>query len=288
MKGNPCFLTPKLPPCYVQLGRVGDLLIILPGLLHHFRSTGVKPVLMTCSQFAGTLKRVSYVETFPVDGIPWNTGARSAWKAAADLYDEVIVPKWWDARLDPPPPRANEPSIELDWQGRRIILSQDEWNSYQYSQWKACGWGRQELLDWPLMFDQRDAHAEAWFATHYLHPKKPNVLYNFSGVSNPMGFEPEVIRALLPLRDKVNLVDLSRIQLDYFTDLLGLYDRSLCVISGDTATLHLAAASRVPLIALLADGWAGSIVKGNEVLRLRYSQIRNNVSTIAGAVQKLL
>jgi hypothetical protein len=265
-------------------------MIILPGLYQIYRSTGVKPVIMICEEFAPMLKRVSYVDAFPVSGVAWNTGARAAAKLARNLYDEVFVPKWWDAHLDPPAPKNNEPFIEVDWRGRRIILAQDEWNSYQYSQWKSCGWSRQQLLDWPLVFDRRDSRDEAFQAGHYLHPKKPNVLYNFSGVSNPLGFEPEVVRELhgLVVSGKINLVDLGRVRLTYLPDLLGLYDRSLCLITGDTSTLHLAAASEIPVIALLADGWAGSIVKGNEKLRLRYSEVRNNVHRIRETVEKLL
>jgi hypothetical protein len=263
-------------------------MILLPGLYHYWRSTGIKPVVMVCEEFVPMFKRLSYVEPFPVSGVMWHTGTRPAAKLARTFYDEVIVPKWWDAHEDPPPPRPNEPTIDLDWRGRRIILSQDEWNSYQYSQWKACGWGRQELLDWPLVFDQRDLYAEQYQAGLHLHPRKPNVLYNFSGVSNPMGFEPEVIRELTGLRERVNFIDLSRIRLTYLPDLLGFYDRAHCLITGDTATLHLAAASGVPLIALLAEGWAGSIVKGNEKLRLRYSEVRRNVHRIRETVEKLL
>lgn len=283
-----CCLIPQSSPCYVQLGRVGDVLIILPGLLRRYQQTGIKPVLMHCEEFSGVLKRVSYVEPFPVNGIPWNTGSRSAMLEARRLYDEVVVPKWWDAHMDPPPPRACEPTIELDWMGRRIIISQDEWNSYQYSQWKTCGWGRQELLDLPLVFDKRDFYAEEFQAKMHLHPKRPNILYNFSGVSNPMGFEPEIIREMHGLRDRANFIDLSRIRLTYFTDLLGFYDRSTALITGDTSTLHLAAASKIPLIALLADGWAGSIVRGNEKLRLRYSEVRRNVHRIRETIEKLI
>lgn len=279
---------PKLPPCYVQLGRFGDLMIILPGLLRRFQESGTRPVVMVCEEFLPMFRRLSYVEPFPVSGVAWHTGSKPSARLARTLYDEVIVPKWWDAHDPAPPPTPNEPHIELDWQGRRLIIDQDEWNSYQYSQWKTCGWGRQELLDWPLIFDQRSARDEAFQAGNYLHPRKPNVLYNFSGISNPVAFEPEIIRALLPLRERINLVDLARIRLTHLPDLLGFYDRSLCLISGDTATLHLAAASKVPLIALLANGWAGSIVKGNEILRLRYSDVRANVNRIAESIYKLL
>lgn len=290
MNKKSCYLIPKLPPCYVQLGRFGDLMIILPGLLNRFQETGVKPVVMVCAEFSSILDGVSYVQAFPVSGIPWTNGVRRALIAAEKYYDEVIVPKWWDCHgMAPPTPPPNEPFVELDWQGRRLIVSQDEWDSYQYSQWKACGWTRQQMLDWPLVFDRRSEKRELDLCAAHLNPRKKNVLYNFSGISNPTsGFEPDIIRQLLPLRDRVNLIDLSRIRAIRIYDLLGMYDRSLCVLSGDTATMHLAGASKVPFIGLVADGGAGSIIKGNEILRLRYHEIRDNVSKISDVIVKLL
>jgi len=284
-----CYFVPKLPPCYVQLGRFGDIMIILPALLRHFQQTGEKPVLMVCEEFSSILDGVSYVHPFPVWGIPWTTGVRRARIAADTYYDKVIVPKWWDCHgMYPPQHRPNEPIIELDWQGRRLIVAQSEWDSYQYSQWKACGLSRQELLDWPLVFDRRDTQRELQLVGHYLNPRKPNVLYNFTGTSNPMGMEPEVMVELRPLIGRVNFVDIGRIKAHRIYDLLGLYDRALCLITGDTSTLHLASCSRVPLIALLADGGAGSIVKGNEVLRLRYHEVGSRRQEIRTAIEKLL
>ncbi len=284
-----CFFIPKLPPCYVHLGRFGDIMIILPSCLRHYQTTGVKPVVMCCEEFASILDGVSYVESFPVSGIPWTNGVRRAMIAATKYYDKVIVPKWWDCHgMEPPPPPPHEPHVELDWMGRRLIVSQSEWDSYQYSQWKSCGHTRQELLDWPLVFDRRDAQREAQLASHHLHPKKPNVLFNFTGTSNPMGYEPEIMRELQPLRDRINIVDLGRIRATRIYDMLGLYDRSLCVITGDTSTLHLAAASKVNLVAILANGGAGSIVKGNEILRIRYNDVPHRKHEVREAIQRLL
>ncbi len=284
-----CSLIPKLPTCYVQLGRFGDLMILLPGVYREFTRTGIKPVILTCEEFSSVLDGVSYVQPFPVTGVRWSNGVRKAMIAAEKYYDKVVVPKWWDCHgMDPPPPPLHEPFTELSFDGRRIIVSQSEWDSYQYSQWKACGWTRQEMLDWPLVFDRRSAEREQFLAKAYLNPRRPNVLYNFSGISNPMALEPEVIRELLTLGNRINLVDIGRIRAERIYDLLGLYDRATCLITGDTSTMHLASASSVPMIALIADGGAGSIVKGNAILRLRYSEVRQNVSSIRNAIQKLL
>ena len=157
-----------------------------------------------------------------------------------------------------------------------------------YSEWRAAGFTRQQLASLPLVFDRRNSDREAFLRSCFFNARKPTVLYNFSGISNPMPAEPEVLNALAPLRDRINLVNLRDITAHRIYDLLGLYDGSLCLITGDTATLHLAAASQVPLVALVANGGAGSIVKGNCVLKLRYKDVGAQVGSIRLAVEKLL
>lgn len=264
-------------------------MIMLPAMLHIFQTTGIKPVMMVCSEFAGTLEGCSYVTAWPVDGFSWHSDVKTA-KAIADYwYDKVVVPKWWDCPgLGPPPPRNDEVPVVLNHQGRRMVVSATEWESYQVSQWKAAGFTRQQLIEWPLVFDNRNLSRELALASRVSHWKRPVVLYNFSGVSNPMGFEPEVLNVLRSMNGRVDLVDLRNVRAERLYDLLGLYDRALCVITGDTSTLHLAAASNVPTIALLANGGAGSIARGNIKLKLRYFEVSARVGEIKSAVEQLL
>ena len=280
----------RQPPCYVQLGRFGDIMILLPALRHLHETTGVTPVVMACAKFATVLEGCSYVTPWPFEGGDWVNSVRAARDHARRFYDEVVVPKWWDcAGMEPPPPPPDEPNpVTLEHCGRRYRVAPGEWDSYQFSQWKACGFTKQNLLDWPLVFDRRSPEREARLVQYTLNPRLPAVLYNFSGISNQMPFAPEVLSALHPLRNRVQFVDLSVVMAHRIYDLLGLYDRAACVLSGDTATLHLAAASKVPLIALLANGGAGSIPRGNCIASLRYHEVRARVGEIRGAVEKLL
>jgi hypothetical protein len=278
------------PACYVQLGRFGDIMILLPAMKQQFDTTGVRPVIMTCAHFASVLEGCSYVKAWPVHNADWVRSVSHARDHAMRYYEKVVVPKWWDCPgMGPPPPMPEEPYTVLRHQdGRQIVIPQQEWDSYMVSQWQACGWTRQQMLDWPLVFDRRSTARELHLAGVHVPLKEPLVLYNFSGISNPMGFEPEVVSALNPLRGRFRMLDLSKVRAARIFDLLGLYDRALCLISGDTATLHLAAASKVPLIALLADGGAGSIVKGNAVSKLRYHEVRARVGEIREAIERLL
>jgi hypothetical protein len=264
-------------------------MILLPAMKHIFDTTGIKPVVMICQEFAGMLEGCSYVIPWPMTGFSWYGDVKLAKSIADYWYDTVIVPKWWDCPgLAPPPPRPDEGTVVLNHQGRRMIVAESEWDSYQFSQWKAAGFTKQEMLDWPLVFDHRNEAREAMLASVHMPPKKPVVLYSFGGLSNPMPYEPEVMSELRSLNGRIHLVDLRHVHAERIQDLLGLYDRALCLITGDTATLHLASASKVPMIALVANGGAGSIPKGNTVLKLRYSEVSAKVSLIRATIEKLL
>lgn len=284
-----CYLQPKTDTCWVHLGRHGDIMILLPALKYFYDKTGIKPIVMVCAEFLGTLECCSYVRPWPMDGFSWFGDVRLGKRIADYWYSNVIVPKWWDCPgLQPPQPKPDEPSTVLNHQGRRMVVAASEWDSYQYSQWRATGLGRQQMLDLPLVFDNRNAAREGFLLSHHMNSKKPVVLYNFSGVSNPMPHEPEVLRSLQPLRERIHLVDMRHIRADKVPDMLGLMDRALCSINGDTATLHLAAASTKPHIAIVANGGAGSIPKGNCILKLRHGEVAARVGEIKTAIEGLL
>jgi len=72
-------------------------------------------------------------------------------------------------------------------------------------------------------------------------------------------------------------------------DLLGLMDRAVGLLTVDTMTLHLAAASKIPYIAYTRDdGQAGSIPKGNCVANIGYSQAVNQLGKTMEIVKSWL
>jgi hypothetical protein len=263
-------------------------MIILPALKHVFDSTGVKPLVMVAGEFAGLLEGVSYVRPWIAPKLSWYREVSLARQIASYWFDEVIVPKWWDCPgLEPKEPSNWEATTFLHHLGRTIKIPAEEWDSYQFSQWRATGFTRQDMMNWPLVFDRRDSFWEEILANSFMHPKLPTVFYNFTGLSNRMPFIPEVMNELYRFKEKIHFVDMGNIRARRIQHLLGLMDRSLCTINGDTATLHLAAASPRPHIALLANGGAGSVPKGNCVLKLRYHQVLDNVRKIADKVEEL-
>jgi hypothetical protein len=273
--------------CMVQLGRFGDLMIMLPALKHIFDTDGVKPMLMTCREFADILDGVSYVEPWVLDGISWISGLRTAYEGARQYtFKNVIVPKYWDCQGMQPAFVPDETGV-LDQSKLAIPIADDEWNSYMFSQWKASGFTRQQIIDWPLVFDKRDLEREATFCKPYFDGT-PVVLLNFTGFSNRMWAEPEITDVLKPLMGRVKLVNLKEIRAPRIFDLFGMFDRSLCLVTGDTSTLHLASASKIPLIALQAEGGAGSLVKGNAKLKIRYSEVKSRMHEVREVIEGLL
>jgi hypothetical protein len=101
---------------------------------------------------------------------------------------------------------------------------------------------------------------------------KPIVLYNFSGVSSPFAYVPEVMKTVLKYSGKFKFIDLGKVVAHRIFDLLGLYDRAVGLITIDSATLHLAPASQLKYFAYLVDGWSQSVPRGNVFRSVSYSQ----------------
>ncbi len=125
----------------------------------------------------------------------------------------------------------------------------------------------------PLVFDRRSPSREAALAELVLGKnQKPVVLYNFTGVSSPFAYVPEVMRTVMKYTNKFKFIDLGKIMAHRIFDLLGLMDRAVGMITCDTATLHLAPAAKLPYFAYVVDGWSQSVPKGNVFRTVSYNQ----------------
>lgn len=263
----------RTPPCFVHLGRFGDLMILLPGLkaLHDF--TGEKPVCMVSEEFASIFEGVSYVEPWIVP-FHWWRDVGKARRLAAQKYGEAVrCPKWWDDLTAKEPFKLDgRPTVLLTIHGNKHRIPEGAWDSYQLSQWRYAGFSPQQMLDWPLVFDRRHEGREAALRHWCFKTEKPKLLVNF----NETGSSPfKEGRRFLPMLQSFGfeVIDLSRYRAQRIYDLLGLYDHAAGLVTSDTATLHLAGASRVPFIAFVNNGGAGSIPKGNCVLTVRYGDV---------------
>jgi hypothetical protein len=171
--------------------------------------------------------------------------------------------------------------------GREWGIELARWSNYTHSMWDRVGqW--QHYKTSPPLFDRRNETREARLAKQHM-TGKPALLMNFAGVSSPFPEFQSVSAAIrAACANRCSVVDLSLIHAYRIYDLLGLYDRALGLVTSDTATLHLAAASDIPYIAFTVDGWTTSVPKGNVKLEIKYSQARQRMPEFLNVLKKMI
>jgi predicted GH43/DUF377 family glycosyl hydrolase len=272
------------PDCVVQLGRFGDLILMLPAFKKMKERSGVNPVVMVSHEYASVLDGVSYVTPWVVP-LHWANDVMKARKAAETQFENVIVPAWWnDAELveKSNASLAHVHEVKVRINGADLKIDPKD-TSYMVSMWNESHLPECEKS--PVLFDRRRPYQESLLCEQFLHIKKPTVLYNMTGTSSPFPFQHELHSVMREFKDHLHFVDIGEIKADRIYDLLGLYDTAVGLITTDTATLHLAPASKIPYVGITNDGWSGSVCKGNCVLSFKYSQTLNKIDAIRKALK---
>lgn len=279
-KPNPCFLVQEFPPI-VNLAKYGDLVCLLPALKWVHDNTGRKPRVVVSEKFANIFDGVSYVEPVPVQ-YEWPKGTTEAKHWAVKEFGSCIVPQFWNDRDTTVSPPLGRTQISLN--GKIWNVDQNVWPNYMAAMWGVLGFSKEDMRKMPLVFDQRDMQRERELVDRYLSKTKPTILVNFKSGSAPFPYEPELMKAI---RSKtIDIVDLQQVKAHRVYDLIGLMDAAAGVITVSTATLHLAAASRTPYIALTEDSWSHAEPKGNVALNIKYAQAKNRVNEIVTKVRQ--
>jgi len=257
--------------CFVHLGKFGDLIIMLPGFRQVALELGHPVICVVSREYASLFDGVSYVLPWVVD-LHWWRGVREAGIMAEQAGFHPIIVKWWDApNAKPPMVLDNGQRLTLRIHGRIRVVPAAEWDSYQGSQWRYAGFPTEAMFQWPLYFDLRDRQREAALCATWLRPGRRHLLVNMPSLgTSPFRFAGEVL-AFCYGRG-MDVINLGQVKAARIYDLLGLYDHSDLLVTSDTATLHLAAASNIPYIAFLNNGGAGSIPRGNCILAIRYGE----------------
>lgn len=265
-------MNPDKPPCFIQLGRFGDIIIILPALREIANRTGMQPIVIVSTDYASVLDGVSYVKPHPVHW-DWWSGVPAARKLAAEMYGGGIVPQWWHdspegARLAV---EGVEGATVLQCHGIGWGVDVSKWPNFQTSMWLRAGFTVEEMMTLPLVFDRRDAGREQVLVTAVsrVNPK-PILLMNFLASSAPLPAHPEIYRVIQKFSSQFNIVDLGRIRATRIYDLLGLMDRAVGLVTVDTATMHLAYGSKVPFVAYTPNRWSTGVPRGNCKLEIKY------------------
>jgi hypothetical protein len=247
-------LVPKFP--FIQLGRYGDIILLLPAMKYIADMTNIKPQMIVASEYASVLEGVSYVEPIPLN-IHWYMGMPEARRYAQRQFGGGTVLQCY----------AHEWGIDLK-----------QWPSFMMSMLDRTGVPLHLFNDLPLVFDRRNPEREA--AAVPRTNGKPYILVNTVGVSSPFPHGQKIFQSLEHLRRKVSLIDLGRIRCHRIYDLLGVMDRAVGTITTDTATLHLAHGCARPYIALTVDGWCTSTPRGNCRLEVKYSRFLSSLAAI--------
>lgn len=267
-----CGILPR-QRCFVHAGKFGDEMILLGGLKHIYDETGIKPVVVVAQEFASIFDGVSYATADPL-ALSWWQEVDKMCAYAEAKYGHFICPKFWDAKLPPPQPRPGARLTKIQFMGRDIILAEEDWTSYQSAQWVAAGFELHHMLEWPLVFDRRNAVRENELRKQFFKTNRPKLLVAIAGPgTSPFPGVPEVMQVVNKFRNDFEIIDLSRIHATRIYDMLGLYDHAAGLIVNDSAPLHLAGASRVPFVAFINNGGSGSIPRGNCVLQVRYAHV---------------
>lgn len=280
-----CWMAKLRRVCFVHLGKFGDLMIMLPAFKAVADEMGIAPICMVAQEFASLFDGVSYVEPWVVK-LNWWRDVAVARKMAEDAGLNPIVVKWWDEPGAKPPTTLEDGrTTMLTIHGTTRMVPLKEWDSFQASQWRYSGFTMQQMKEWPLVFDQRDPDREEDLRRQVFQTDKPKLLYNVSAYGTSPFRHGNMVMTMAQGMGW-EMIDLSRIRATRIYDLLGLYDWADLLVTSDTATLHLAAASPVPYIAFINDGGAGSIPKGNCIRAIRYKDFRSSLGWFGTAIRE--
>lgn len=254
----------KTSTVFVALGRYGDIIHILPALRGLGRCT-----LAVSKAFAGVLDGVSYVDPLVLD-IP-HTDVLRAKDELGRKFNRVSItqmsaPGW-------APPRKCQTFTEDAWARLGML---HRYHDAQLS----------------LEFDRRDYARERILVKRFVPEvrEKPFVLLNLEGHSSAFADAGPFLSALKDLvGSEVTFCDISKVHAFRIFDLVGLMDVADALVTIDTATLHLAAASAVPVVSLLSGngGWYRSKPRCRNLLSVDASDWRHSMQQIAEALNGL-
>ncbi len=250
-----------MPRTFIQLGKFGDVISVLPLLHAEFQSTGDKPNLIVCKEYADVLHGISYLTPQIYPG-HWSD-LSGAIKWAKQNFDEVLIPQT----------HGNTFPIE------------NKTPSFQQEQYQRCG-----CLDkWdalPTIFDQRNKQREYALTSRVIGRKKCRlILIGDNSESAPFESVEELVSMVQSnFGGTHKIIRLSTIRAEHICDLIGLYDKAEVLVSVDTVHVHLAKASKVPKIVLARDGWVGAAYSKEFMFYMKYSQWKEQKDKFIGVV----
>ena len=252
--------------CLIELGRFGDIINILP-VARLIAERWGKPAFMVNREFASVLDGVSYV--IPHIFEPEFGRVKQAIDLANKTYSVVINAQVWG----------------VDFNTERKCPA------YNLESWRIAGFEK-EFHNPTLLpeFDKRDLEQEAAIFKRLTNGKPLLLLKAHGALSAPFksGARLEVLMRAR-FEPEYQVVELGSVKTPHIYDLLGLYDRAVLLVTIDTMTLHLAAASGVPVVALVNhDAWVSSLPRCHCVAKINYKVAEPNPEVVVQAVEEAL
>ena len=250
--------------CIVQSDHWGGILNILPIVKHFADIEGEAPYLSVPLPFVSIFDAISYAKRIDFDTDRTDAIATAA--RARQRFARVICLQPGD--------------IENPKNHRCQSFTQEQWR---------LGYCLDHFSDesWPLVFDKADRYAPGMTVGEIA----VNVT---SAITNPIGYGSSLL-ALLKAAFPTQISDIGSVTVPHIWDLVPVMDASRVVVSVDTGTLHLAAASRTPLIALVGDesswrtgqDWRNCIPRYRCPFRFRYPEVRRNPGLMVDAIERV-
>jgi predicted GH43/DUF377 family glycosyl hydrolase len=262
-----------MPKTYVQLGRLGDILCLLP-LLYQDSLKGERPRLVVAREYASVLEGCSYVEPVVYEGPHYEIA-----KACQSVEEHQCT-------------QVNGPVEQVrDYTYKPAGLEHAVTTSFVKEMWRVAG----RLNEWdqvhPLVFNNRDEAREKDLLRSAglvrRGKQKPLMLVALEGNSSKFK-HAELLLELIQGRfgSTWNIMPLPKAE--RFYDLLALYQTARLLISIDSAPLHLARATPdLPVVALVNDTpalWNGSPWMPNHIFYCRYGDFADRAKLMLSAI----
>lgn len=237
--------------CFVQLGRYGDLINVMP-LWLHCHNTYTKPHVMVSREFAPLLDGISYVTPYVVD--LKQDQPDEAIRIANREFAHVVITQVWGQ----------------NYQAAKLT------ESYNMESWRVSGF-LHKFSDrtWKPVFDRYEPALAQAICAKARKTEKPFIVVNVTnGISSPFKHGDAVLKSIHDRFDATHeIIDVSKLRLDRIYDLLGLINMADQVVSIDTSLLHMATATATPLVAIVNSvEWLGTVPRTELCVCIDYNE----------------
>ncbi len=256
---------------YLQLGRGGDVLNILPLCWRDYTATGKRPAVVVSQPYASIFDGTGYVDCIPV----------------SNRFEDVLG-AWPLAEKAAKERNARLVCTQIYGEG---LATAETCSSFMRESWAQCpgapAWG-----SLPLIFDRRNKAREQWVRKILLQNStgKPYVVLALDGKSSPFGHSRDLVRMLTrTLGRDFDFVNVSAFLAPRFFDVLGVLEGAHCLVAVDSGILHLAhAVPTLPVVAFITrepTKWHGSPWRPQHVARFYYDEMPDRMRDVAEAVR---